>query len=66
MPNFIYSSNLEIVTPLEPRDPFYGGRMEVFTLYKEAGIDATIKYYEVTSLLVVSFYKQDRKNSARQ
>jgi hypothetical protein len=29
------------------------------------GIDATIKYYEVTSLLVVSFYKQDRKNSAR-
>jgi hypothetical protein len=48
---------LEIVTPLEPRDPFYGGRMEVFTLYKEAGIDATIKYYEVTSLLVVVFFK---------
>jgi len=60
-----YIEPLEIVTPLEPRDAFYGGRTEVFTLYKEAGIDETIKYYEVTSLLVVSFYKQDRKNSAR-
>jgi hypothetical protein len=32
-----YIEPLEIVTPLEPRDPFYGGRTEVFTLYKEAG-----------------------------
>ena len=60
-----YIESLEIVPPLEPRDAFYEGRTEVFTLYKEAGIDGTIKYYEVTSLLVVSFYKQDRKNSAR-
>ena len=45
-----YIESLEIVPPLEPRDAFYEGRTEVFTLYKEAGIDETIKYYDVASL----------------
>lgn len=42
--------SLEIVTPLEPRDSFYGGRTEAFKLYEEAAASKDIKYYDVTSL----------------
>ncbi|XP_052795197.1 uncharacterized protein LOC128228116 [Mya arenaria] len=45
---FIRSVN--IVTPLEPRDAFYGGRTEGFKLYEEASNDQEINYYDVTSL----------------
>ena len=45
-----YIDTLDIVTPLEPRDAFYGGRTEAFTLYEEATNDKKIKYYDVTSL----------------
>ena len=31
-----YIQALDFVTPLEPRDAFYGGRTEAFTLYEEA------------------------------
>lgn len=41
---------LDIVTPLEPRDAFYGGRTEAYTLYKEASANEDIDYYDVTSL----------------
>ena len=41
---------LEIVSPLEPRDAFYGGRTEAFKLYEEASNTKTINYYDVTSL----------------
>ena len=40
----------EIVSPLEPRDAFFGGRTETYTLFKEACKDETIDYYDVTSL----------------
>ncbi|XP_052779212.1 uncharacterized protein LOC128216636 [Mya arenaria] len=45
---FIRSVN--IVTPLEPRDAFYGGRTKGFKLYEEASNDQEINYYGVTSL----------------
>ncbi|XP_052815380.1 uncharacterized protein LOC128242318 [Mya arenaria] len=45
-----FLDNLEIVTPLEPRDAFYGGRTEAFKLYEKATADKQIKYYDVTSL----------------
>ena len=48
MKSFI--DKLELVTPLEPRDAFYGGRTEAYTLYKEATSDEDIDYYDVTSL----------------
>ena len=48
MAAFVHS--LELVTPLEPRMAFYGGRTEAFILFKEASKDEIIKYYDVTSL----------------
>ncbi|XP_053406566.1 uncharacterized protein LOC123556078 [Mercenaria mercenaria] len=48
MRSFIES--LDIISPLEPRDAFYIGRTEAYTLYKEASADETIDYYDVTSL----------------
>ena len=45
-----FVNNLDIVTPLEPRDAFYGGRTEAFKLYSEANEGTRIKYYDVTSL----------------
>lgn len=41
---------MKIVSPLEPRDAFFGGRTEAFKLYEEATDDKHIKYYGVTSL----------------
>ena len=46
--NFIES--LDMVPPLDPRDAFFGGRTEVFTLFKEVENGESIKYYDVTSL----------------
>ena len=45
-----FIGNIDIVTPLDPRDAFYGGRTEGFKLYEEANNAQTIKYYDVTSL----------------
>ena len=45
-----YVDSLEIVNPLEPRDAFFGGRTEAFTLYNEATAEKQIKYFDVTSL----------------
>ena len=45
-----YIESLELESPLEPRDAFFGGRTETYTLYKEACNDETIDYYDVTSL----------------
>ena len=45
-----FIESLEIITPLEPRDAFYGGRTEAFRLYDEATETKKIKYYDVTSL----------------
>jgi len=41
---------LEIVSPLEPRDAFFGGRTEAFTLFSKADRERKIKYYDGTSL----------------
>jgi hypothetical protein len=41
---------LDVVTPLIPRDAFYGGRTEAFTLFKESTEEESIDYYDVTSL----------------
>ena len=41
-----FVTSLNIVPPLEPRDAFFGGRTEAFTLYSQDNI----KYYDVTSL----------------
>lgn len=40
-----YIQGLEIVSPLEPRDAFFGGRTEGFKLYEEASETRRIKYY---------------------
>ncbi len=48
MATFVH--NLDMVSPLKPRDAFYGGRTEAFTLYKEATAQERLKYYDVTSL----------------
>lgn len=45
-----YIQSLELISPLEPRDAFFGGRTEAFTLYNAAIADKQIKYYDVTSL----------------
>jgi hypothetical protein len=45
-----YIQTLELVSPLEPRDAFFGGRTEAFNLFEEANADKQIKYYDVTSL----------------
>ena len=37
----------EMINTLEPRDPFYGGRTEAFTLFQK---DQDISYVDVTSL----------------
>ena len=43
--------HLEIMSPSEPRDAFFGGQTEDFKLYKKKGHrDRKIKYYYVTSL----------------
>ena len=45
-----FIDSLELVSPLEPRDAFFGGRTEGFKLYEEATDERHIKYYDVTSL----------------
>ena len=40
-------SEMDLLPPLEPRDAFYGGRTEAFTLYHDK---EQINYYDVTSL----------------
>ena len=45
-----FIDNIEMATPLDPRDAFYGGRTEGFKLYEEANQQQEIKYYDVTSL----------------
>ncbi|XP_053405164.1 uncharacterized protein LOC128558905 [Mercenaria mercenaria] len=45
-----FIEQLDMVTPLQPREAFFGGRTEAFTLYKEANEEETIDYYDVTSL----------------
>jgi len=45
-----FVDSIDIVTPLEPRDAFYGGRTEAFKLYHESAKGESIKYYDVTSL----------------
>lgn len=46
--NFVES--LEMVSPLEPREAFFGGRTEAFTLHADSDSNRSIKYYDVTSL----------------
>lgn len=45
-----YIEKLELVTPLAPRDAFYGGRTKAFKLYEESNLERQLKYYDVTSL----------------
>ena len=45
-----YINQLNIITRLEPRDAFFGGRTEAYTLYKETSDNEEIDYYDVTSL----------------
>ena len=40
----------KVMTPLQPRDAFYGGRTKAFTLFKEASMEEEINYFNVTSL----------------
>lgn len=41
---------LELASPLQPRDAFFGGRTETFTLHAHEDEDTDIKYFAVTSL----------------
>ncbi len=40
----------DIVTDLEPRDAFFGGRVNGFKLFRDAKEDETINFYDITSL----------------
>ena len=46
----LFVEQLELVSPLQPRDAFFGGRTEAFKLHAEAQEDTQIKYFDVTSL----------------
>ena len=45
-----FVENLDLVSPLKPRDAFFGGRTEAFKLYQSADEQNTVTYYDVTSL----------------
>ena len=45
-----YIRDMELVTPIQPRDAFFGGRTEAYTMYKETSETEKINYYDVTSL----------------
>ena len=47
-----YLQDLSLVSPLEPRDAFFGGRTNAATLHAEANLDEgeEIRYVDVTSL----------------
>ena len=45
-----FIEQLDVVTPLEPCEAFYGGRTEAYTLFKEASEQEDIDYYNVKSL----------------
>ena len=45
-----FVNTFELVSPLEPRDAFFGGRTEAITLYANAQDDETITYIDYTSL----------------
>ena len=45
-----FIDTLRFVTPLVPRDAFFGGRTGATTLYAEAGEHETISYFDYTSL----------------
>ena len=45
-----FADAFEMVTPLEPRNAFFGGRTEAITMYAKAGPQDTITYIDVTSL----------------
>ena len=45
-----FIDQLNVISPLEPRDAFYGGRTEAYTMYKEASDTEDNDYYDVTSL----------------
>ena len=42
--------DLDIVSPLQPRDAFYGGRVDTMYTYYKAKPDEVIEYYDFTSL----------------
>lgn len=48
MKSFI--EHLEIVSPLQPRDAFFGSITEAFKLHAQADEDTDIKYFDVTFL----------------
>ena len=45
-----FAESFHLVTPLEPRDAFFGGRTEAITLYAVADPQETITYVDFTSL----------------
>ena len=45
-----FLQSFHLVTPLEPRDAFFGGRTEAITLYATAAPSESITYIDVTSL----------------
>ena len=55
-----FIEQLGFATPLEPRDAFYGGRTEAYTLYKEAADDLEIYYFDVTSLYLHGLIRQEK------
>ncbi|XP_062579153.1 uncharacterized protein LOC134241085 [Saccostrea cucullata] len=45
-----FLEHLELTSPLQPRDAFFGGRTEAFKLHAQADENIDIKYFDVTSL----------------
>ena len=45
-----FVNQMEIISLLRPGDALYGGRNEVFTLFKKASIQENIKYVDFCSL----------------
>ena len=45
-----YFNSLKFSPPLQPREAFYGGRVNASKLYHEVGVHEKIYYYDFTSL----------------
>ena len=45
-----YVIQLDLIDPLQPRDAFFGGRTEAFSLHETANENTALNYFDVTSL----------------
>jgi hypothetical protein len=47
----LFLDKFDIITDLDPRDSFFGGRVGGYKLFREAKANETIQYFDYTSLV---------------